>query len=138
MSVDESAPIGFLVHTVRAVDADSTTEYYLLNTTSDDDDMLPFVVDKASGEVRLSGSLDFKTQRNYTLRVLVIDAASPSMLACATSTTTRPSITPSHCDTRWSRLAIRSSRVSKSPTPIPTTALRSALSSSSNKRTCNR
>ena len=78
VSVDESAPVGLLVHTVRAVDADSTTatEYYLLNSTSDDNDdvLLPFVVDKQSGEVRLSGSLDFETQRNYTLRVLALDA----------------------------------------------------------------
>ncbi|XP_040572795.1 cadherin-87A [Lepeophtheirus salmonis] len=82
--VPENAPIESLVETVKASDSDfeknAEISYRVVSGSYDD-----FIVDSTSGEIRVSGSLNYDRKSRYILEVIAVDSGYPSAL---TGTTT--------------------------------------------------
>ncbi|XP_019614776.1 PREDICTED: protocadherin Fat 4-like [Branchiostoma belcheri] len=85
-SINEDAGIGDTVGTVQATDPDSGTDGQLTYTTSvspSAGDSL-FVYDTSSGGIEVIGALDFETQNQYIMTIIVQDGASASATASVT------------------------------------------------------
>jgi len=75
-SVPENSATGTVVGTVTATDANSSDkhEYSIISGASD-----RFSIDKSTGEITVTGQLDFERASSYTIDVLVIDNGAPSL-----------------------------------------------------------
>uniref|UniRef100_A0A673ATT1 FAT atypical cadherin 3b n=1 Tax=Sphaeramia orbicularis TaxID=375764 RepID=A0A673ATT1_9TELE len=77
VAVNESLPIGTVAIVVSAADADKGENGYITHTISNDPD-LPFNIDQATGEVRITRDLDFESSEDfYTFTVRASDWGSP-------------------------------------------------------------
>lgn len=77
VAVNESLPVGTVVITISAVDADKGENGYITHTISNDQD-LPFSIDQGTGEVRITRDLDFESAEDvYTFAVRASDWGSP-------------------------------------------------------------
>ncbi|XP_061755810.1 protocadherin gamma-A5-like isoform X8 [Nerophis ophidion] len=74
-TVTENSPVGTIVATVTASDADqgSNAKITYSITNALDDVRKMFEVDKETGEVKLIGNIDFEQSRNYQINILASD-----------------------------------------------------------------
>ena len=87
ISVPEDRPVGQLLYTVTAVDSDAAASNqtvhadveYALQTGSDHDGL--FTINKDTGDIILSRSLDRETEDNYVVVVLATDARQRMIMA---------------------------------------------------------
>lgn len=80
VGLSESAPVGTIVIHLLATDADlgaaGTVRYSITNGNAGQ----VFEIDPVTGALILAKSLDFETQRNYTLNIWAADQGTPSLM----------------------------------------------------------
>jgi len=81
-SVSESASIGSVVLTVRAVDADGTSPFNQVSYQIVDGNVgSKFAVGQSNGKIVVNGILDYETVNFYSLTVAAIDSGAPTVLS---------------------------------------------------------
>jgi hypothetical protein len=76
--IPEDSPVGVIVEQVQATDADyglnAQLSYRIQRGAYDD-----FAIDPQTGEVTLSGKLNFDTRAEYELEIVAVDGGTPSL-----------------------------------------------------------
>jgi Raf kinase inhibitor-like YbhB/YbcL family protein len=84
-AVDENSPVGTVVGTVVATDADAGQT--LTYAITDGNAGSAFAIDPATGQVTVAGALDYETLATYFLTVQVTDDGTPTPLSTAATVT---------------------------------------------------
>ena len=78
VAVSENAPVNYLVITVTATDADSSSNGLITYDIAESNGAGVFGIDQNSGSIILLSSLDFESTSMYNLTVIAVDMGTPA------------------------------------------------------------